>query len=156
MTGSTISGSSTGGFSEFRGNVNQKTRHALPEIRLEYDVSRPQYVRIISRSRLDENLLIRTNTYDTRVPDSLRIASRGTVAVTHSVLATHNWYDLTVSGENFEQRFAGRMETSYTDLHGSGNLADLPPRPAHSDCHASVSETTGTGAPVPISLSDHA
>ena len=104
---------------EFRGTVNQNTRYALPELRLEYDVSAAAVrFAITSRSGRDESLLIRANAYDRRVPDTLRIASRGTAAVTHSVTATHNWYDLTVNGEHFEQRFAGRMETgqpTYTD-----------------------------------------
>jgi phospholipase C len=32
--------------------------------------------------------------------------------------ASHNWYDFTVAGEQFERRFAGRMETggpAYSD-----------------------------------------
>jgi phospholipase C len=27
------------------------------------------------------------------------------------VVASHGWYDLSVSGEQFERHFAGRMET---------------------------------------------
>jgi len=105
---------------EFRGTMNQKTSHALPEIRLEYDIPAAVVrLAITSRSSHGGHLQIRANAYGSGgPPESVSLPPRRSVSVARSVVASHNWYDLTVTGGNFEQRFAGRMETgrpTYTD-----------------------------------------
>jgi phospholipase C len=56
---------------------------------------------------------VTSNAYRTDGPWTLDVpAGAGAVAMQHWTISdAGNWYDFTVTGDNFERRFAGRMET---------------------------------------------
>jgi phospholipase C len=96
---------------EFRGDLLD-TRVAMPEVELAYDATN-QAVRLVATNEGhgEATLRVRANAYRTDGPWTLRV-SRGRRAIREwTVSASHQWYDFTVTGERFERRFAGRMET---------------------------------------------
>jgi phospholipase C len=104
---------------EFLDSAARGAGYTRPEINLQYDVPNTA-VRLIvtNHSPHETTLTLRANAYGSPAPRPLRIAPGRTVSMARSVIASHNWYDFTVGGEGFEQRFAGRMETgqpSYSD-----------------------------------------
>ena len=104
---------------EFRGEINRGTPPALPEIHLEYDIENTA-VRLVTKNHTHQQTSLRlsANAYGPVIPDVFRVAPGGSLSLPHSVIASHHWYDFTVTGEFFEQRFAGRMESgqsNYTD-----------------------------------------
>jgi hypothetical protein len=96
---------------EFRGLLR---RHAqtTPNVDLEYDIAN-HAVRLIAshNSPHEVTLVVRANAYRTDGPWPLRIAAGRTVFGAWALIASHHWYDFTVTGNNFERRFAGRLET---------------------------------------------
>jgi phospholipase C len=96
---------------EFRG---QLTRHltAHPEAELRYDPSDGAILMTASNAgRSPVALEVRFNAYRSDTTSTLRVAPGQHVTQKWSLLASHGWYDLTISGQQFERRFAGRMET---------------------------------------------
>ena len=103
---------------EFRGTL-RSAAHAIPEVTLEYDAAN-RVIRFVltNEGRSDAALVIRANSYRTDGPWAMRVAPGRRVTREWSLTASHCWYDFSVSGELFERRFAGRMETgapSYSD-----------------------------------------
>ena len=103
---------------EFRGTARSEG-HAIPEVAFEYDVANVS-VRVIATNEGhgEAKLLVRANAYRTDGPWALRVARGRHVTRQWSLIASQHWYDFTVSGEHFERRFAGRLET------GSHSVSD--------------------------------
>ena len=99
---------------EFRGNLSAGSQPNLPEIRLEYDIPNTS-IRLVAKntSQHEATLQVHANTYSTAGPQIIRLAPGSTHRISRSVIASHHWYDFTLAGENFEQRFAGRMESGH-------------------------------------------
>jgi phospholipase C len=104
---------------EFRGSLTQDSKPNLPEFRLEYEPLNGA-IHLVAKNphHLEATLHLRSNAYSAAAPQFIRLSPGITQRISRSVVASHNWYDFTVFGEGFEQRFAGRMESgqpSYTD-----------------------------------------
>lgn len=104
---------------EFRGKAHASPIEELPNVRLEYDTPNGAVqVIAVNRTHRQVALEIRANAYGSSTPQIVKLPPEGTRLVSRSVVASHNWYDFTVAGDTFEQRFAGRMESgqhTYTD-----------------------------------------
>jgi phospholipase C len=96
---------------EFRG-TSSRDAHADVVVELEYDIA-SHSVRVIAANHGSQTvaLTIRANAYRTDGPWPLRIARGKRVIREWNLLASHHWYDFTITSSQFEQRFAGRMET---------------------------------------------
>jgi phospholipase C len=96
---------------EFRGTLEpgDSTR---PEVSLQYNV-RNLAVEMIATNhgKRVATLAFSANAYHPASPASIRVPPGYHETLVYSVIASHNWYDLTVDAENFHRRFAGRMET---------------------------------------------
>jgi phospholipase C len=105
---------------EFRGTLRSVTR-AIPEVALEYDVANHS-VRVVATNEGhgEAALVARANAYRNDGPWPLRVARGRRVVHEWSVIASQHWYDFSVTGEHFERRFAGRMETG---THGFSDPA---------------------------------
>ena len=95
---------------EFRGNLT--TRHAFTDLYLEYDLPKTT-ARLIATNHgaRPAVLTVSANAYRTDGPWPLQIAPAQRVVREWPLISSHGWYDLTVKGDDFERRFAGRMET---------------------------------------------
>jgi len=96
---------------EFRGKARfDDVAHV--EVRLQYDPS-GQSVRLMARNRGTQRveLSIRANAYREDGPWTAQVPVDGRAEHSWSVIASHQWYDFTVVSDQFERRFAGRMET---------------------------------------------
>jgi phospholipase C len=105
---------------EFRGVLNASGQaQAHPEVQLKYDIDHRAIELIATNAGPSETtLIVRANPYRSDGPWTLRIPRGQRVTRRWSLTASHQWYDLAVSGEHFERRFAGHMETgvdSYSD-----------------------------------------
>jgi phospholipase C len=96
---------------EFRGDLIG-TGVAMPEVELAYDAAN-QAVRLVATNEGhgEATLLIGANAYRSDGPWTLQVPRGKRTIREWSVIASHQWYDFTVTGERFERRFAGRMET---------------------------------------------
>jgi phospholipase C len=96
---------------EFRGSLNRESRFA-PEVELEYDVTNDS-IRLIAthEGQHEVTLVVRANAYRTDGPWLLQIARGRRVVHDWDLIASHHWYDFTVTGNHFERRFGGRLET---------------------------------------------
>jgi phospholipase C len=105
---------------EFRGVLDRKGQ-SFPEVALEYDVVN-RSIRLIATNEghHEMTLVVRANTYRTDGPWSLSIAPGRRESREWSLIASHQWYDFTVTGDQFERRFAGRLETG---AHGFSDPA---------------------------------
>ena len=82
------------------------------EVVLEYDVGNCSIRTIVTNGgHAEMTLVVRANAYCSDGPWTLRLPRGGRVVNEWSLIASHQWYDFTVSGDQFERRFAGRMET---------------------------------------------
>jgi phospholipase C len=96
---------------EFIGLLDTKLQHE-PEVTLEYDVAACSIKLIAANEgRSEVTLSVRANVYYPGGPWTLRVPPGKCVVNERSLIASHQWYDFTVTGERFERRFAGRMET---------------------------------------------
>jgi phospholipase C len=96
---------------EFRGALRNATQ-PMPEVALEYDV--PNFaIRLVATNTGSGNaiLIARASAYRSDGPWTLRVPRGRRVVHEWSLIASHQWYDYTVTSEDFERRFAGRMET---------------------------------------------
>jgi phospholipase C len=95
---------------EFRGS-SRPEMHALPEVELEYDLARRSIRMVaINGGQGAVALEVRANAYRTDGPWLLRVVPGQPAARAWALAASHNWYDFTVAGQDFERRFAGRLE----------------------------------------------
>jgi phospholipase C len=96
---------------EFRGVVNA-AGGAVPEVMLEYDVpARSVRVLATNTGHQEAKLTLKANAYRSDGPWSLNVTPGGHAAHEWTLIASHQWYDFSVVGEDFERRFAGRLET---------------------------------------------
>jgi phospholipase C len=101
---------------EFRGRPNSRT--ALTDLRFGYDAPNRR-IRLTAtyRGRGDVVLSARANEYSTYGPRQLRVPGDGQeILLEWSLAESQGWYDFTVEGEDFERRFAGRLETGAASL----------------------------------------
>ena len=96
---------------EFRGTVSGSAQ-VEPEVTLEYGVAE-RVVRLVAANDGHNvaTLTVAANAYHSGGPWRLTVSHAERVVREWSVIASHNWYDLTVTGQGFERRFAGRVET---------------------------------------------
>ena len=104
---------------EFRGKFTPGAQPRLPEVRLEYDIPNTS-IQLVARNTSHHEAIFqfRPDAYSQAAPQVIRLPPGSTQRISRSVIASHHWYDFTLAGENFEQRFAGRMESgqpAYTD-----------------------------------------
>ena len=116
-----------GGFiREFRGHLTRVTerataQHADPRVEIRYELATPAVrMTVINTSRLQCELTVNANAYRTDGPWTITVAPGKRVARHWVVASTWNWYDFTVTGIEFERRFAGRLETG---THGVSDPA---------------------------------
>ena len=101
---------------EFRGVLRGSTG-ATPEISLEYDVEN-RSVRMLATNEGHHaaTLEVWANAYRSDGPWKLSVPPGRRVIREWSLVASHEWYDFTVTGDYFQRRFAGRMETGTPGL----------------------------------------
>ncbi len=61
-------------------------------------------------------LTVRASAYRDDGPWDLRLRGKSRVIREYSLAFSQGWYDFTVAGENFERRFAGRVETGLASV----------------------------------------
>jgi phospholipase C len=97
---------------EFKGAVAAGGAVARPEIEVAYDAAkRTLAVTLRNSGAAACALTIRHNQYRADAPDNVALAPRGRAVRRWSLVDSHDWYDLTVAGDGFERRLAGRLET---------------------------------------------
>lgn len=104
--------SSNGFVRHFKGKAAVGGAHARPEASLHYD-ARERAVKL-KLSNAGTRAVKFTVTREGRRHDherSFNVAAGKTLEHEWNVADSGNWYDLTVQAENFERRFAGRLET---------------------------------------------
>ena len=96
-----------GGFlRDFKGNAV-----AGPEIALSYDRAQAALTLTVNNMGASPQSLTVQGTYPALAPVPLTIAPRGKARQTWTLGDGGNWYDLSLAGDGFERRFAGRLET---------------------------------------------
>jgi len=96
---------------EFCGTL-ARDHASLPDIELEYDVSNIATHFVAKNGGPREVMLtLRANAYRDDGPWELPIPAGGHAVHLSTLIASHHWYDFTVTSEHFEHRFAGRLET---------------------------------------------
>ncbi len=77
-----------------------------------YEAARKS-IRIVLRNEgyNEAALVLRANAYRTDGPWTLPVAPGQRVTRDLDLNASHGWYDFSATGNRFERRFAGRMET---------------------------------------------
>jgi phospholipase C len=105
---------------EFGGTLGRPGQ-AIPEVTQEYDVVN-HTIRLLATNggHRTTALVVRANTYRNDGPWSLSIEPGGQESREWSLIASHQWYDFTATGDHFERRFAGRLETG---THGFSDPA---------------------------------
>ncbi len=95
---------------EFRGCLRSGAATA-PEVELRYDTQSVALEMIVTNSGTEKGILtVQANAYRSDGPWTVSVPARGRAGRHWSLVASHRWYDFTVRGENFERRFAGRLE----------------------------------------------
>jgi phospholipase C len=105
---------STNGFVRtFKGNAVDTARRMgfKPEVEVTYDKhERKLNVKVRNTGHERGTVTVRQNAYSTDGPSHVDVKP-GDVATLHwSLERSGNWYDITITAENFERRFAGRLE----------------------------------------------
>jgi phospholipase C len=97
----------------FKGNL----KVAVAEIEVVYDADKTAVsINAHNSGRDPVNLTVVANAYRQSGPWILRVPGGVTVEQRWDIAGNGNWYDFTVSGENFERRFAGRLENGRASL----------------------------------------
>jgi phospholipase C len=97
----------------FKGNV----KVPVAEIEVVYDADKTAVsINAHNSGRDAVNLTVVANAYRQGGPWILRVPGGVTVEQRWDIAGNGNWYDFTVSGENFERRFAGRLENGRASL----------------------------------------
>jgi phospholipase C len=84
----------------------------MPEVKMESDPTNLN-IRLIATNHgpSEVTLVLRANAYRTDGPWTLTLPPGRRLVCVRSVAESYGWYDFTVTGEAFERRFAGRMES---------------------------------------------
>ena len=95
---------------EFDGTLHASSR-TLPEVELRYDRANLA-IEIIATNQghSEATLSVRANAYRSDGPWPLRASWGRPASRRWTLIASQRWYDFTVVGQDFERRFAGRME----------------------------------------------
>ncbi|MGJ7552885.1 phosphocholine-specific phospholipase C [Variovorax sp. RB3P1] len=119
-TGATDSGkyelwvySSNGFVRSFKGDALAADAAAFkPEAQVCYEPATGQvYLKVHNTGTAAGTVTVKANAYRTDGPWSLDVAAGDTGTLHWNLDASGHWYDFTVTGANFERRFAGRVET---------------------------------------------
>ncbi|WNC88389.1 phospholipase C, phosphocholine-specific [Paraburkholderia sp. FT54] len=97
----------------FAGNaVAASTATFMPEVQVCYDTDAGQvYVKLHNTGTAPGTVTVQSNAYRTDGPWQMNVPA-GDVGMLHWDLSgSGNWYDFTVTGDNFMRRFSGRIET---------------------------------------------
>ena len=106
---------------EFKGKLSRSGQGVLPEATVHYDpVNRAIQLRARNAGGVSCRLTVRANAYRSDVPWTLSLKPGQSADRRWSLVESGNWYDFTVSGESFERRYAGRIETG---AHGTSDPA---------------------------------
>jgi phospholipase C len=104
---------------EYKGLAQAGAVLARPEIEVAYDPARRTVSATLRNTGAAAcSLTIRHNAYRTDPAETVELKAKGRATRRWSVADSHDWYDLTISGEGFERRLAGRLET------GKGGVSD--------------------------------
>ncbi len=96
---------------EFRGTLGN-THVAPTEVELQYDPTEGAVSVLASNTGHEAvTLVVRANAYRSDGPWTLRIAPGHRARRQWFLAASYYWYDFTVVAQEFERRFAGRLET---------------------------------------------
>ncbi|GAA4341187.1 phospholipase C, phosphocholine-specific [Pigmentiphaga soli] len=119
---------STNGFVRtFRGNAQAHAAAAAqPELQVCYDVENGNvYAKVHNGGKEDIQVAVAANAYRGDGPWTMTVPAGG-MAEQHWELADSGcWYDFTVTGANFERRFAGRVETGKDGVSDPAMAATL-------------------------------
>ena len=87
--------------------------HATPvDVELRHDPSNVTTALIVTNQRpVRATVVVHANAYHLDGPWQLSVAPNARLVREWSLIGSHGWYDLTVRGERWERRFAGRLET---------------------------------------------
>jgi phospholipase C len=106
---------------EFKGKLSRAAKGALPEATVHYDrVTGVIQLRALNAGGALCRLTVRPNAYRSDGPWTLSLKPGQSAERSWSLIESGNWYDFTVSGESFERRYAGRIETG---AHGTSDPA---------------------------------
>jgi len=95
---------------EFRSKLRADAR-SLVEIEVRYDVADMALEIIATNAGPNEvDLTIHANAHRAEGPWLVRVPSRGRMSRRWSLVASHCWYDFTVSSADLQRRFAGRID----------------------------------------------
>ncbi|MNV45846.1 Non-hemolytic phospholipase C precursor [compost metagenome] len=97
----------------FKGDISALASGPNPEVRVCYDErGRAVSLTIMNMGTAPATVTVTANAYRTDGPWTYTVDPGMQVESRWSVEAANNWYDFTVTmGNDFERRFAGRMET---------------------------------------------
>ena len=83
-----------------------------PEVQVCYDPAGGQvYVKVHNTGTVSGTVAVKPNAYRTDGPWSLEVAAGATGMLHWDLEGSGRWYDITVTADNLERRFAGRVET---------------------------------------------
>jgi phospholipase C len=103
---------------EFKG-TRPGAADARPEVQARYDIARKKlWLTAYNSGNKACVLTVRANAYCTEPPVEFSVLPGRKIRHSACVAESVGWYDLTVSGKEFERRFAGRMEL------GSHSISD--------------------------------
>ena len=106
---------------EFKGKLSRSGQGVLPEATVHYDpVNRAIQLRARNAGGVSCRLTVRANAYRSDGPWTLSLKPGQSADRRWSLVESGNWYDFTISGESFERRYAGRIETG---AHGTSDPA---------------------------------
>jgi phospholipase C len=104
---------------EFKGRL--AAAGARPEVEVGYlPEARKLRIAVRNSGSAPASLTLRQNRYAGGDPVQLAVPARGRVVREWDVSANGDWYDLAVTGEGFERRFAGRLETGKHGISDPG------------------------------------
>jgi phospholipase C len=105
--------SASGFVRTFKGNALATNSAAFqPEVQVCYDpAAGDAYLKVHNAGAAAGSVTVQANAYRTDGPWTLQVAAGATGQLNWSLAGSGHWYDFTVTGNNFERRFAGRIET---------------------------------------------
>jgi len=107
----------------FKGKQSDAENGAFVEIALHYDVKGNALIlKARNLGKASCELVVKANAYRLDGPWALSIAAGAEDTHRWSLEGSGYWYDFTVTADDFEQRFAGRMETG---SHGISDPATI-------------------------------
>jgi phospholipase C len=96
---------------EFSGKISQR-QLIRPEATLVYDArNRSVRMELTNKGTGEASLVVHTTADRNKSSWHITIRPQEHLVKSWWLLDSHNWYDCTVTGEDFSRRFAGRMET---------------------------------------------